>query len=146
MSGSVITGIAEGMTPRITPETSLSCVLAGSLPAMLIWLCKGKLLPNGSIGFSNSLLLSLVTPDFVFLLKEDSMHFTTIKHLFFSPATLVTLTNSKRLAHIGMAGNTTLVASLRGQVQEEGPSICLKNAEYIFGALTTVEDGKYPRV
>lgn len=44
-----------------------------------------------------------------------------------------------------MTGNTTLMASLCGQVQEEGPSICLKNAKYIFGALATVGDSKYPR-
>lgn len=122
----MITGTAEGTTPLITTETSLSYVLAGNLPAMLIWLCKGKALPNGSSSFSNSLLLSLVTPDFVLFLKEDSMHFTTIKHLFFSPAILVTLTNSKRLVHIRMAGNTALMASLCGQVQEQGLSDCLK--------------------
>lgn len=40
LSGSVITGVAEGMTPLITMETALSCVLAGNLPAMLIWPCK----------------------------------------------------------------------------------------------------------
>lgn len=97
------------------------------------------------VSASLTLLLSLVTLDFVFVLKEDSMHFTTIKHVFFSAAILVTFTNSKRLVHIGMTGNTTLMASLCGQVQEEGPSICLKNAKYIFGALATVGDSKYPR-
>lgn len=133
----MITDTAESMTPLVTAETSLSCVLAGSIPAILIWFCKGKLLPDGSISFSNPLLLSLVTLDFVFLLKEDSLHFTTIKHLFFFPAIHVVLTNSKKLVHIGMAGNTTLMVSLHGQVQKEGPSVCLKCAKYIFGALAT---------
>jgi len=41
-----------------------------------------------------------------------------------------------------MAGSTTLTVSLRGQVQEKGPRVCLKNTEFIFGAAATVEDGK----
>lgn len=105
-------GHLEGMTPPITAETSLSHVLTGSFPAMPECLRKGKLLPKGSISFANSLLLSLVTPDFVFLLKEDSMHSSTIKPLFSYPAILVTITNSKRLVHIGMPGNTAPMASL----------------------------------
>lgn len=38
-----------------------------------------------------------------------------------------------------MAVNAALMASLHPQVHKKGPSICLKNAEYVFSALATVE-------
>lgn len=72
------------------------------------------------------------------------MHFTTIKHLFFSPAKLETLNNSKRLVHIRMTDTTAPTAFQHGQVQEEGLSVCLEKAEYILGAPVTAEDGKHP--
>lgn len=37
-----------------------------------------------------------------------------------------------------MAGNTTLMASLCGQVQEQG-LLVWKNAEYFLGDLTTID-------